>query len=61
MTAVGAELVGVQQAEWMDLGEAGVGAAGAAVLPLSALHHAGDLQARHYRETAVPHLRGAAH
>lgn len=30
------------------LGEAGVGAAGAAVLPLAALHHAGNLQARHY-------------
>lgn len=43
-----AELGGVQLAEWMRLGEAGVGAAGAAVLPLTALHHAGNLQACHY-------------
>lgn len=45
----------------MGLVEAGVGAAGAAVLPLAALHHARNLQARHYRETPVPHLQGAAH
>lgn len=43
------------------LGEAGVGAARVAVFPLPALHHAGDLQARHHREAAVPHLQGAAH
>lgn len=60
LTAAGAEVVfcsgdrgpaepgGVQLAEWMGLGEAGVGAAGAAVLPLATLHHAGNLQARHY-------------
>lgn len=40
------------------LGEAGVGAARVAVFPLSALHHTGDLQARHHREAAVPHLQG---
>lgn len=45
----------------MCLVETGVGAAGAAVLPLAALHHARNLQARHYRETPVPHLQGAAH
>lgn len=45
----------------MGLVEAGVGAAGAAVLPLATLHHARNLQARHYRETSVPHLQGAAH
>lgn len=39
----------------MGLVEAGVGAAGAAVLPLATLHHARNLQARHYRETSVPH------
>lgn len=55
-----AELGGVQPAEPMGLGEAGVGAAGAAVLPLAALHHAGNLQARHDWKTAVPHLRGRA-
>lgn len=43
-----AELGGLQLAERMGLGEAGVGAAGAAVLPLAALHNAGNLQARHY-------------
>lgn len=42
-----AELGGVQLAEWMDLGEAGVGAACAAVFPLAALYDAGNLQARH--------------
>lgn len=45
----------------MGLVEAGVGAAGAAVLPLAALHHARNLQARDYGETPVPHLQGAAH
>lgn len=45
----------------MCLVETGVGAAGAAVLPLAALHHARNLQARHYRETPIPHLQGAAH
>lgn len=56
------EVRGVQLARWMmGLVEAGVGAAGAAVLPLAALHHARNLQARHYRETPVPHLQGAAH
>lgn len=44
-----------------SLGEAGVGAARVAVFPLPALHHAGDLQACHHREAAVPHLQGAAH
>lgn len=42
----------------MGLGEAGVGTAGATVPPLAALHHAGNLQARHHRETSVPHLQG---
>ena len=45
---------------WGVLGEAGVGAAGVAVLPLSALHHAGHLQSRLHRERPVPHLQGAA-
>ncbi len=38
------QLGGVQT----GLSEAGVGAAGAAVLPLAALHDAGNLQARDY-------------
>ena len=42
------------------LGEAGVGAAGVAVLPLPALHHAGDLQPGLHREGPVPDLQGAA-
>lgn len=55
-------LGGVQQPdEWRCLGEAGVGAAGAAVLPLATLHNTGNLQARHDREAAVPHLQGAPH
>lgn len=44
-----------------SLGEAGVGAACAAVFPLAALHHAGDLQACHYRKTPIPNLQEAAH
>lgn len=43
-----AELGGFLPAELMRLGEAGVGAAGAAVLPLAAQHHAGNLQACNY-------------
>lgn len=47
-----AELGGVQLDGWMlmqvGLSEAGVGAAGATVLPLAALDHAGNLQARHH-------------
>lgn len=43
-----AELGDVQLAEWMDLGETGVGAAGATVPPLGTLHHTGNLLARHY-------------
>lgn len=42
-----AEPGGVRPAERVGLGEAGVGAAGAAVLPLAAQHHTGNLQARH--------------
>lgn len=44
----GAELDGVQLARWMGLSQAGVGAAGVAIFPLSALHYAGDLQTRHH-------------
>lgn len=51
----------VRLAGWTRLSEAGVGAAGAAVLPLATLHHAGNLQARHHRESSVPYLQGAAH
>lgn len=45
----GGARAGRRPARWggVSLGEAGVGAAGAAVLPLAALHHARNLQARH--------------
>lgn len=41
------------------LGEAGVGAAGAAVSLLSALDDAGHLQSCVHGEAAIPHLQGA--
>lgn len=44
----GAQLGGIQLALWMSLGEAGIGAAGVAVLPLTALHYAGNLQASYH-------------
>lgn len=44
----GAQLGGVQLARWKGLGEAGVRAAGIAVLPLPTLHYARNLQTRHH-------------